>query len=73
MEIMRHSGMRLTSKIYTDAGLLLITDVVAKLPSFTDLLANDSQSSIRTSQTLSVPVEKVTNRDELKTTDNKGL
>jgi len=74
---MRHSDIRLASKTYTDAGLLPITDVVAKLPSFTDLLANDSQidsqSLIHTSQTLSVPVEKITNRNELKITDNKGL
>ena len=77
MEIMRHSDMRLTSKTYTDAGLLPITNAVAKLPSFTDLLANDSQidsqSLIRMGQVLSVPVEKITDRDELKITDNKGL
>jgi hypothetical protein len=68
--------MRLTSKTYTDAGLLPITDAVAKLPSFTDLANDsqiDSQSLIRTSQILSVPVEKITNRDELEITDNKGL
>ena len=77
MEIMRHSDMRLTSKTYTDAGLLPITNAVTKLPSFTDLLANDSQidsqSSIRMGQVLSVPVEKITNRDELKATDKQGL
>src|SRR5271168_2805330 len=32
MEIMRHSDMRLTSKTYTDAGLLPVADAVLKLP-----------------------------------------
>ena len=77
MEIMRHSDIRLTSKTYTDAGLLPITDAVAKLPSFTDSSVKnsqiDSQNSIRMGQVLSVPVEKITNRDELKTTDKQRL
>jgi len=51
--------------------------LVAELPSFTDLLANDSQidsqSSIRMGQVLSVPVEKITDRNELKTPDKQGL
>ena len=34
MEIMRHSDMRLTSKTYTDTGLLPVSDAVSKLPSF---------------------------------------
>ena len=34
MEVMRHSDMRLTSKTYTDAGLLPLADAVTKLPSF---------------------------------------
>jgi len=62
-------AMRLTSKTYTDAGLLPITEAVTKLPSFTDKSVNDSQSSIRTGQPLSVPVEKITNRGEPKTID----
>jgi len=77
MEIMRHSDMRLTSKTYTDAGLLPIIEAVAKLPSFTDSSVKnsqiDSQNSIRMGQVLSVPVEKITNRDELKTTDKQRL
>ena len=35
MEIMRHSDMRLTSKTYTDAGLLPVADAVLELPSLT--------------------------------------
>jgi len=77
MEIMRHSDIRLTSKTYTDAGLLPITDAVAKLPSFTDSSVRnsqiDSQSLIRMGQVLSLPVEKIMNRDELKATDKQEL
>ena len=36
MEAMRHSDMRLTTKTYTDAGLLPLFDAVTKLPSFVD-------------------------------------
>ena len=35
MEAMRHSDIRLTTKTYTDTGLLPVSDAVAKLPSFT--------------------------------------
>jgi integrase len=43
MEIMRHSDMRLTSKTYTDAGLLPVADAVLKLPSLTGKQAAHSQ------------------------------
>jgi len=43
MEIMRHSDMRLTSKTYTDAGLLPVADAVLKLPSLTHKKPADSQ------------------------------
>jgi integrase len=43
MEIMRHSDMRLTSKTYTDAGLLPVADAVLKLPSLIGKKAVDSQ------------------------------
>jgi hypothetical protein len=35
MEAMRHSDIRLTTKTYTDTGLLPVSDAVVKLPSFT--------------------------------------
>ncbi len=35
MELMRHSDIKLTMRIYTDAGQLPLADAVAKLPSFT--------------------------------------
>ena len=34
MEVMRHSGIRLTTKTYVDTGFLPLSDAVAKLPSF---------------------------------------
>jgi integrase len=40
MEIMRHSDMRLTTKVYTDAGLLPISDAVLGLPSLVGAQAN---------------------------------
>ena len=82
MEIMRHSDMRLTSKTYTDAGLLPVWDSVANLPSFTDPLVKDSQidsqdsqidsqSSVRTSPSLSAPVKEITNLCKLETSDGQ--
>jgi hypothetical protein len=32
MEMMRHSDMRLTAQIYTDAGMLPRDDAISKLP-----------------------------------------
>jgi Phage integrase family len=43
MEAMRHSDIRLTTKTYTDTGLLPVSDAVAKLPSFSRSQAKDSQ------------------------------
>jgi len=34
MEVMRHSGMRLTMKTYTDATLLPVAEAVNTLPSY---------------------------------------
>jgi integrase len=63
MEIMRHSNMRLTTKTYTDAGLLAVWDKVANLPSFTTDCAIedsqiDSQKLVRTSLSVSMPVNE---------------
>ena len=75
MEIMRHSDMRLTSKTYTDAGLLPVWDNVANLPSFTDPRVKDSQidsqNSVRTSPSLSIPVKEVTKLREVETADRQ--
>jgi hypothetical protein len=77
MEAMRHSDIRLTTKTYTDTDLLPVSDAAVKLPSFTRPQVKDSQrdsqSSPRASQALSIPVIKMTNRKELKETDEHGL
>jgi len=56
MEIMRHSDIKLTTKTYTDAGLLPLAETVINLPSLTKS-ANpsepDSQSLFRAGADLS--------------------
>jgi len=52
MEIMRHSDIKLTTKTYTDAGLLPVAQNVFNLPSFNKPSAPDSQID---SQTLHDP------------------
>ena len=77
MEVMRHSDMRLTSKTYTDAGRLPLTDAVTKLPSFTDSNTADSQidsqSLSRPSHALSHPVTKQTNEHKSQASDKESL
>src|ERR1700722_13463143 len=43
MEIMRHSDIKLTTKTYTDAGLLPLAETVINLPSLTKSSEPDSQ------------------------------
>jgi integrase len=77
MEIMRHSDMRLTTKTYTDAGLLAVWDKVANLPSFatgcpiedSQIASQDSQIAsqnlVRTSPSLSVLGKTTEKRTEM--------
>ena len=55
-QAMRHSDIRLTTKTYTDTGLLPVSDAVAKLPSFLGSPEKDSQTLFREGQALSSPV-----------------
>ena len=77
MEIMRHSDMRLTSKTYTDAGLLPVVDAVTKLPSFTGSLDQysqiDSQSLFRDGQKLSTTVNESKKTSAVQVADAKEL
>jgi Phage integrase family len=77
MEAMRHSDIRLTTKTYTDTGLLPVSDAVAKLPSFTRSQAKDSQrdsqSLPRASQALSIPVIEMMSQKELKRINKQGI
>jgi hypothetical protein len=83
MEIMRHSDMRLTTKAYTDAGLLAVWDKVANLPSFTTGCAIegsqidsqksqiDSQNLVRTSPSVSIPVKENVKISDLQPADKQ--
>ncbi len=51
MELMRHSDSKLTTQVYTDAGMLPIWDAVGTLPMF-----NDTQKLFETSQSASARV-----------------
>ncbi len=77
MEVMRHSDMRLTSKTYTDAGLLPITDAVTKLASFKESQVKDSQIDsqklFRSGRVLSAPVNKLTKRVKAQTYDKEKV
>jgi len=75
MEIMRHSDMRLTSKTYTDAGLLPVADAVLKLPSLTGKKSADSQIDsqdlFRAGQDLSTADTKTTSSAYFEVADNQ--
>lgn len=45
MEAMRHSDMRLTQQVYTDAGALPIREAIESLPSFSDSLSDSLDAS----------------------------
>lgn len=77
MEIMRHSDIKLTTKTYTDAGLLPVSDAVIKLPS---LLATKptstqigTQSLFRAGQGLSTSDTKSHDNAPLEVPGIKGL
>jgi len=55
MELMRHSDPNLTTKIYTDAGMLPIWDAVGALPMFNDTQI-DTPKLVEHGQTASSPV-----------------
>ena len=45
MELMRHSDMRLTAKVYTDAGKLPLFETVASLPGVADKVKTSAQNT----------------------------
>ena len=77
MEAMRHSDIRLTTKTYTDTGLLPVFDAVTKLPSFLGSPEKDSQidsqTLFREGQALSVLVINSTNGSKRKAYENQEL
>ena len=77
MELMRHSDMRLTAKVYTDAGMLPTGDAVMKLPA---LVKGDEPDSQIDSQKLvtdgllvSGPVQVLETANVAKTLMNRGF
>jgi integrase len=73
----RHSDIRLTTKTYTDTGLLPVSDAVAKLPSFLGSPKKDSQidsqTLFREGQALSIPVINSTNVSKRKAHEDQEL
>ena len=55
MELMRHSDPKLTTKVYTDAGMLPIWDAVGSLPMFNDTQI-DTHKLVESGQLGSTPV-----------------
>jgi integrase len=59
MELMRHSDMKLTAKVYTDANMLPVSETVAMLPNLMGNAADsqiDSQKIVPVSPTVSATV-----------------
>jgi len=81
MEVMRHSDMRLTTKTYTDAGLLPVSDAVLGLPSLMNTGKKpsepysqiDSQKPFREGQSGSLPVTNVVKGEETEPIGNEAL
>jgi len=84
MEVMRHSDIRLTANVYTDAGLLPVSDAVTKLPSFGTKVATsmdtpaaqasqiDSQKMFRQGRDESTPVPGSENLKTQQPSDYQG-
>lgn len=77
MEIMRHSDIKLTTKTYTDAGLLPVSDAVIKLPSLVESEFTRTQictqSLSRGGHALSVQGNKKAKNHSLETTEAQPL
>jgi hypothetical protein len=63
MELMRHSDPNLTTKIYTDAGMLPIWDAVGGLPMFNDTQIH-TQKLVKNSESASTPVLLESNEED---------
>jgi integrase len=72
MELMRHSDPNLTTKIYTDAGMLPIWDAVGALPMFNDTQI-DTPKLVASGQTASAPVPIEQSESNLLGADDETL
>ena len=77
MELMRHSDMRLTAKVYTDAGMLPTGDAVMKLPALVMGSKSDSQIDsqklVTDGLSVSRPVQVIETANVAKTLINRGF
>jgi integrase len=77
MELMRHSDMRLTAKVYTDAGMLPTGDAVMKLPALNvggeSHSQIDSQKLVTGGLLLSHPVQVLETANCSQTLINRGF
>ena len=77
MELMRHSDMRLTAKVYTDAGMLPTGDAVMKLPAL--VMGDESDSQIDSQKLVmdglcvSRPVQVLETANVAETLINRGF
>ena len=77
MELMRHSDMRLTAKMYTDAGMLPTGDAVMMLPSL--VMGDESDSQIDSQKlvagglSVSRPVQVLETANVAETLINRGF
>jgi hypothetical protein len=77
MELMRHSDMRLTAKVYTDAGMLPTGDAVMKLPALVMGEQSDSQIDsqklVASGLSVSPPVQVLETANVAETLINRGF
>ena len=77
MELMRHSDMRLTAKVYTDAGMLPTGDAVMMLPALVMGEQSDSQIDSQKLVTgglsVSRPVQVLETANVAETLINRGF
>jgi len=79
MELMRHSDMRLTAKVYTDAGMLPTGDAVMMLPALVVVVGEqsdsqiDSQKLVTSGLSVSRPVQVLETANVAETLINRGF
>jgi integrase len=76
MELMRHSDMRLTAKVYTDSNMLPVSDAVALLCAFAEKRTDpqiDPQKLVPQSPLVSVVVPLTTNNGMLLSVGNEEI
>ncbi len=73
MEVMRHHDIKLTTKTYTDAGLLPVADAVLTLPSLESRTQIGTHHLIRHRADPSNPVTKMSKQKRLQSTEHQKV